>query len=56
MAAQFAQRPVPRPAFWGGYRLSAERIEVWQADEHRLHQRVCYQRGPAGWRQEAQQP
>jgi pyridoxamine 5'-phosphate oxidase len=56
MAVRFAERPVPRPAFWGGYGLRAERIELWKADEHRLHHRVCYQRGPAGWRQEALQP
>jgi pyridoxamine 5'-phosphate oxidase len=56
MAVRFAERPVPRPPFWGGYSLRAERIEVWEADEHRLHHRVCYQRGPAGWRQEALQP
>ena len=56
MARRFGDRPVPRPHFWGGYALRAERIEIWEADEHRLHRRVCHRRGPAGWLQQALQP
>jgi pyridoxamine 5'-phosphate oxidase len=56
IARRFGGQPVPRPDFWGGYALRAERIEIWQADDHRLHHRVCYRRGPAGWLRQALQP
>lgn len=56
MARRFADQAVPRPPFWGGYRLRPERIELWQFDDHRLHRRICYQRGPGGWWSEALQP
>jgi pyridoxamine 5'-phosphate oxidase len=56
MARRFGGQPVPRPHFWGGYALRAERIEIWQAQEHRLHRRICYRHGPAGWAQQPLQP
>ncbi|NBX24899.1 MAG: pyridoxamine 5'-phosphate oxidase [Planctomycetes bacterium] len=49
LTAQFAGRPVPRPAHWGGYRVSLDRIELWQGDKYRLHDRVVYLRSGSGW-------
>jgi len=48
--AKFAGMEVPRPAHWGGYRVALERIELWQGDLYRLHDRVEYQRQGEGWR------
>jgi pyridoxamine 5'-phosphate oxidase len=37
-------RAVPRPATWGGFFLSPDRIELWQRQENRLHQRTLWTR------------
>ena len=47
---RFAGGEVPRPPHWKGYRLAPDRIEFWQAGDHRLNHRECYERTAAGWR------
>src|SRR3990170_1640712 len=46
---QYAGREVPRPPFWGGFRLVPERFEVWQGRSSRLHDRFCYSRDGGRW-------
>jgi pyridoxamine 5'-phosphate oxidase len=49
--------PVPRPPFWGGYRLTAEVVELWESREDRLHDRIEYERRPDGdWDRRRLQP
>lgn len=48
--ARFAGQAIPRPAFWGGYRLLPDRIEFWKRGEFRLHDRTLYVREGEGWR------
>jgi pyridoxamine 5'-phosphate oxidase len=51
MEERFAGQEVPRPPFWGGFRLVPERIEFWQGRRNRLHDRLLYIRQPDGsWR------
>ncbi|OGQ84667.1 MAG: pyridoxamine 5'-phosphate oxidase [Deltaproteobacteria bacterium RIFOXYA12_FULL_58_15] len=37
-------RDVSRPPHWGGYFLLADRVELWVARDHRLHERVLWSR------------
>ena len=54
--ARLLGRPVPRPPFWGGYRIVPERIEFWWNQLHRLHDRVLYTREGNGWKVERLYP
>jgi pyridoxamine 5'-phosphate oxidase len=40
---------VPAPDFWGGYRVIPQAMEFWQGRSSRLHDRLRYTLGPAGW-------
>lgn len=54
--ARFRDQPVPRPPYWGGYRLVPERIEFWLGQDARLHDRFSYQSAPGGWKVERLSP
>jgi pyridoxamine 5'-phosphate oxidase len=40
---------VPRPAFWGGFRVVAHTVEFWHHRDDRLHDRLRYRRRGDGW-------
>jgi pyridoxamine 5'-phosphate oxidase len=53
---QHAGREVPRPPFWGGFRVWPVVIEFWQGRPNRLHDRIRYRRVEGGWQIERLSP
>jgi pyridoxamine 5'-phosphate oxidase len=48
---------VPRPEYWGGYRLRPDAVELWQGRPDRLHDREHFLlRGDGTWRSERLSP
>ena len=48
MNERFADKRVPLPPHWGGYRLKPDNIEFWQGRSNRLHDRFRYTRRSDG--------
>lgn len=47
---KFADRPVPRPAHWSGYRVVPDMIEFWCSRPGRLHERERFYREQDTWK------
>jgi len=56
MERRYEGGAVPRPPFWGGFRLVPDRIEFWYGRPDRLHDRVVYMRDGERWRFERLYP
>jgi pyridoxamine 5'-phosphate oxidase len=54
--SRFGDGPIPRPPFWGGFRLKPDRVEFWYGRPDRLHDRVLYVQDGSGWRIERLYP
>ena len=53
---RFADAPVPRPEFWGGWLLTPDEWEFWQGRPSRLHDRFRYHRATDAWQIERLAP
>ncbi|MBD2752932.1 pyridoxamine 5'-phosphate oxidase [Spirosoma validum] len=49
LEAQFAGQPVPRPPYWGGFRVLPDVLEFWQGRPSRLHDRIRYRKDENNW-------
>lgn len=47
---KFEGKDVPRPPFWGGWRVVPHAVEFWQQGEFRLHERELYEKIASGWK------
>lgn len=50
------QEEIPRPDYWGGYRVVPNEIEFWMGRPNRLHDRLRYRRSAGDWRLERLSP
>ncbi|HJQ94538.1 MAG TPA: pyridoxamine 5'-phosphate oxidase [Acidimicrobiia bacterium] len=49
LKARYPDGNVPRPAHWGGYRLTPRSYEFWQGREARFHDRFRYVKAGVEW-------
>jgi pyridoxamine 5'-phosphate oxidase len=57
VAREMYGESIPRPDWWGGYRVLPDEFEFWQGRPSRLHDRLRYQRQPdGGWRRDRLAP
>jgi len=49
MECEFEGTEVPLPPFWGGFRITVNRVEYWSGRPSRLHERVVLTRTVDSW-------
>ena len=56
LEAQYAGKEIPRPPYWGGYRVVPDELEFWQGRPNRLHDRIRYRKEGEVWKIERLAP
>jgi len=50
------EKKLPRPTNWSGWRLNPSSIEFWLGDDHRIHERLRYNKISHIWKKEILYP
>lgn len=53
---KYPEGNVPRPPYWGGYRIIPHRMEFWQGRPNRFHDRILYLRQGETWQKQRLAP
>jgi pyridoxamine 5'-phosphate oxidase len=53
---KYDNKEIPRPVYWGGYRVIPDKIEFWQGRPNRMHDRILYSKTETGWKIQRLQP
>ncbi len=56
LEAKYGNGDIPRPPYWGGFRLVPSAIEFWQGRPSRMHDRLRYTRIGDDWKIERLSP
>lgn len=56
VTARFEGMEVPRPPYWGGYRLAPAVVEFWQGRPNRVHDRLRFRLDGDRWVQDRLSP
>ncbi|MFQ5523660.1 MAG: pyridoxamine 5'-phosphate oxidase [Acidimicrobiia bacterium] len=56
VAETYGDGEIPRPEFWGGWRLIPDVVEFWQGQPNRFHDRIRYRRDGDRWIKERLAP
>ena len=49
LEARFSGQSIPRPPYWGGFRVVPDVLEFWQGRPSRLHDRIRYRKEADNW-------
>lgn len=49
LSSKYSEGGVPRPEFWGGFRVTPTEFEFWQGRPSRLHDRIFYAKEESVW-------
>jgi len=47
---KYSEGDIPKPPYWGGYRLKPLTFEFWQGRESRLHDRIYFRQEDSSWK------
>ncbi|MGA7935306.1 MAG: pyridoxine 5'-phosphate oxidase C-terminal domain-containing protein, partial [Kovacikia sp.] len=56
LRVKYEGREIPRPRYWGGFRVIPRMIEFWQGRPSRLHDRLRYRLEAGIWQIERLAP
>lgn len=56
LEAQYEGKEIPKPVYWGGYKVIPSEFEFWQGRPNRLHDRINFSKEGSAWKIERLAP